>query len=231
MNKLVRATAAAAIALSTSSAVALATIAPAEAGSRWTYRSAGEQIYTEWLELGALPGGVAGNAHWGYLEIDVDATPTGFGEVYDWTCPPGELPPQGGGGPHLTEEEPPPTNCILESVRLVKAEPGDIAVTLDRKLTSATVTGTLSVFDHDGGGTTARPPVNMTLTGVGSLSSSTSYERGEYDGVKYVYKYESTDRAATIAGNIGAMGFTDDPDDTSSASLSTYKIFERESSD
>ncbi len=108
------------------------------------------------------------------------------------------------------------------SVRYIKD--GDITLVVDRKLQTARLTGTLEVDSH---GATARPPVDMTWTGIGDLSSFTSFEKGSEGGSTYVYKYESTSREATVTGFIGAMGFTDDADDVSEGYIEKTKSYER----
>ncbi|HEX8781380.1 MAG TPA: hypothetical protein VF728_09475 [Nocardioides sp.] len=196
---------------------------PAEAGSRWSYRSSGSSISASWTELGQLTG-VAGNAHVGYLDVDPERDEA-YGSVRDWTCPEGELPPSGGGGHHVAEEE--PTSCVLESVREMYAGDTAIDVELDRKLTTGTITGNLSVVDHDGGGATAAPPVEMTITGIGEVYSSTSYYTDSGDGWTSRYKDVTSLREGVVDGHIGAMGFTDDADDVSSASMRRYRTYER----
>lgn len=201
----------------------LAMALPAEAGSRWSYRSSGSSVSTTWTELGSLAG-VAGNAHVGYLEADAERDQA-YGSVEDWTCPEGELPPSGGGGHHVDKEE--PTNCVLESVREMYADDEAVDITLDRRLRSATITGSLSVFNHDGSGGAATPPVDMTITGVGDTYSSTSYYKESGDGWTSTFKDVTTSRDGRVDGYIGAMGFTDDTDDVSQASMYTYKTYEK----
>lgn len=223
MKNTLRIAAVSAISLSLATAV----MVPAQAKDRWSYRSSGTDVSVGWLELGPL-NGVPGNAHVGELKADVDRDQI-WGYVKDWTCPEGELPPYGGGGhgefttEHDEKEE---TNCVFESLRKIDAGDADVEVAMDRKFTTASITGNLNVSDHDGqlGG---RPPVDITLTGIGDTYSNTWYEKGSSGDESWVYKYVSSGRAATVEGNIGAMGFTDDADDQSSASMSTYKSWEK----
>ncbi len=137
----------------------IATAGTANAGSKWTYKSSGSFASVSWMEVGELPAPVLGNYHVGYLDVRGDKVVDVFGEVTDWTCPEGELPPEFGGG-HGEEE--PETDCTLESSRFIYADPGAITFTVDRKLNAATLVGNLIVSDHEGEGT-ATPPVNMTL--------------------------------------------------------------------
>jgi hypothetical protein len=219
-----------ALATAVSLPLVVAVATPAEAGSRWTYRSTDMTASTSWIEMGPLPGGVAGNVHVGYLEVSKAGW--AYGEVADWTCPAGELPPTGGGGhgEHAAEWEDweePETNCVVESYREIYGD--GLAVRISRKLNTATVTGTLQVSDH-GSGTGGAPAVNMTFTGFGDVSRNSWVEKGSEGGYSWVYKYESRTRQATVDGSIGAMGFTDDADDVSSASLAATKMYERGSS-
>ena len=157
----------AAAALTAAVPLALAA-APAEAGSRWTERSSGSFADTTWLEMGELPGGVAGNAHVGFLRVEGDKSPWVYGEITDWTCPDGVLPPMFGGG---HGEEPPETECVLESQRSLY-NAGPVTLTVDRKLNRATLTGPLEVADHEGGGATGQPMANITWTGVGGTGTA-----------------------------------------------------------
>ena len=70
----------------------------------------------------------------------------------------------------------------------------------------------------------------MTLSGYGS--PFTSRGKGSYsDGTSTTtYSYRSTSRSATVQGRIGAMDFTDDADDQSSASMGHFKEVSRTTS-
>jgi hypothetical protein len=214
----------AAAALTAAPVLALSLAGTAEASDRWTYRSTSSNAVAEWIEFGALPGGVQGNIHVGYLEVYGSGSTEVFGSVADWTCPDGELPPSGGGPHGLEEEEPEPTNCTLHSERFIFGE--DVAFSMDRKLGSATLTGQLSVQDHEGG-LSGQPAVNMTWTGIGEVSSWSSTSKYTEGGSTYYVKEVGSSRQAEVSGFIGAMGFTDDADDQSTGYLSTSKYYER----
>jgi hypothetical protein len=81
---------------------------------------------------------------------------------------------------------------------------------------------------HDGG-VTAEPPIDITWVGTGAVSTWSNTSRYDDGGSPYYVKEAGTSRTALIADGsyIGAMGFTDDPDDTSSGSLSSWKVYER----
>lgn len=217
---------AAAAALAVAPLIAVSAAGPAHAGESWTYRASGMNASAEWLELGTLPG-VAGNAHVGWLQVDAASSSRAdvYGDVADWTCPDGELPPDGG-GPHHDEEEP-ETNCVFEGARNIFG--GDVQFTMDRKLNTARLTGSLFVENHDTG-EGANPPVDMTWTGVGTTSSSVETSRYTEGRTKYQSRYTSTSRNADVDGFIGAMGFTDDPDDQSYGYVGRYTIHDRSTS-
>lgn len=224
-----------AVALCTAPLLVVSLAGVATAADRWTYRSTSETATTQWTEFGLLPGGVQGNIHVGFLEVYGGSTPQAFGSVADWTCPEGELPPDGGGHGEFVGafegEEPPETNCELHSERFIFAEAGQIEFTLDRKLGSARLTGTLSVEDH-ATGAGGQPPVDITWTGIGTASSYSTTGKFTEGGSTYYYKESGTQREAAIAAGsfIGAMGFTDDADDTSSGQLSRGRYYERSTS-
>lgn len=211
-------------------AVPLASIAltsPADAASRWMYKSSAERASTEWVEYGELAG-VEGNVHVGYL--DARESSSGgevWGEVVDYLCDEGEV-PGGGHGGHIAEydeEYPEEGYCDVMSYRWIDG--GDVTFTVDKKLNTARLTGTLFVDNH---GASAAPPVDMTWTGFGDTSRNVWYDKYTSDGETYVYKYDATERSATVDGFIGAMGFTDDADDEAWGSMSITKEFERGSS-
>lgn len=206
----------------------LALAGPAAASDRWTYRSTNDTASTRWVEFGTLPGGVLGEIHVGYLEVyGGSGNAEAYGEVADWSCPEGEMPPEGGG--HFEEE--PETNCTLHSRRNIYAYGDELSFQIDRKLTKATLTGVLTVSDHDGqlGG---RPPVSITWNGVGDIATYSNTGRYTEGGSTTYWKESGSRRTAEIADGsfIGAMGFTDDADDTSTGEFSSGKYYERSTS-
>lgn len=206
--------------------LAVALAAPAEAGSTWTYRADGSAASVDWVEMGALSG-VGGNVHVGSLWVDGSSSQAyAYGHVVDWTCPDGELPPSDGHDDFAGHEaEEPETNCVVESTRFIDGDSMQFSV--DRKLNTARMTGTLFVEDHEGGSGGA-PLADITWTGIGETSSSTSYSKyTDSNGNRWQSRYSSTERAAEVDGFIGAMGFADDADDQSSGWLERFKIHER----
>lgn len=202
----------------------LAITAPADAASRWMYKSADISASAGWVEYGQLTG-VGGNVHVGYLEARTSASGGEvWGEVIDYQCEEGEVPGGGHGGHGEYDEEPEP-GCDVVSFRWIDG--GDVSFSVNKKLDTARLTGTLYVDNHGAGAT---PPVDMTWTGTGDVSHNVWYEKGSTGGHRYVYKFESSYRQADVTGFIGAMGFTDDADDESAGSIQRTKTFERGSS-
>ena len=194
------------------------TAGSAVAGTKWSYRSSGSFANTSWLEVGAIPG-VAGNAHVGFLDVRGDQLVDVFGEVYDWTCPEGVVPPFGGGH----GEEPPETECVLESTRFIFSQPDAVTLTVDKRLGSARLVGTLDVADHEGG-SAGRPPVDVTWTGIGSSARSTTYSTFTDDnGVRFSTRTTETFRSADVEGRIGAMVFDDEAGEFSDGTFGTYR--------
>jgi hypothetical protein len=200
----------------------VATASTAVAGSKWNYRSSGWFASTSWVEVGALPG-VAGNYHVGFLDARGDRIVDVFGEVVDWTCPEGSLPPVGGGH----GEEPPETDCSQESVRVVFADPAEVTLTVDKKLGSARLVGTLVVSDHEGE-TQGQPPVDVTWTGFGTSSRQTSYSTYTDDlGVRFTSRITETVRQGDVEGRIGVMVFDDEAGEGSQGTFGTFRSEDR----
>jgi hypothetical protein len=203
--------------------------APADAASKWHYKSTDTTAYADWVEWGELPG-VGGNAHTGYLEVSQSGSGAQvWGVVTDYQCDEGEIPGGGGHGGHALEasdyeEYPEEGYCDPVSERYIDG--GDVTLTMDRKLTSARLTGTLRVDDH---GSSASPAVDMSWTGEASLVESRWTDSYRDGSSTYYVRYDSTSRQGVVTGFIGAMGFADDADDESSGTMSRTKAFERSS--
>lgn len=207
---------------------------PASAGGDMFFsKSSGTTVSTSWLEAGALPG-VGGNWHFG--DLFVEATSSGraqaFGTVYDVTCADGVEPYNPGGGhgepPAPVEEVP---GCVLEGTRFLYASPSQLTLNVDRRLTTATLKGALSVGDGHGSAT-VQPPVDIVLNGVGSTFSST--ESGTYvdEYGTYTYRYSFSGRNAEVApgSRIGGMVFDDEVGETSTALMGSFRSSSRQRS-
>lgn len=203
--------------------LAVLTAAPASAGSFYFSKSSGTTASATWLEVGTLPGGVPGNIHFGSLVIEDlgGGSANVWGEVYDLTCEPGVI-PDGPGGGH-GEEPTAPEGCVHEGARFI--EGGDVVFEMDRKLSSATLTGTLQVWGHDG--PSGAPAVNMTLTGFGDLYKSVEGGTFTDSSGTYSYRYNFSGRSATVSGNIGAMVFDDVAGEWSEAQMGSYRSMDR----
>lgn len=203
--------------------------APASAGGDMFFsKSSGTTVSTTWLEAGVIPG-VAGNWHFG--DLFVEATNRGraqaFGTVFDVTCPEGIAPqnPGGHGDAAPPEEEP---ACVLEGIRFLDASPSQLTLSIDRKRTTATLTGQLSVGDGHGS-STAGPRVDVVLNSVGSTYSST--ERGtstdEYGTYTYRYSFSGRDAVVAAGSRIGPMVFDDEPGESSAAIMGAFRSSSR----
>lgn len=187
----------------------LAAASPADASTRWTFRSSELRATASFTVLGAVDG-VAGNVHTGNVEASSNGQVYGY--ITDWTCPDGELPPWGGGeepipvdggagDEPLPPEPEPETSCVVEGSRDFSGE--DVAVDISRKLSGATVSGavTISTWSEEGETSSTTGTVDLTFTGDGATATSTEDVKG--DG--YVSRYESTRRSATVTGDAAGL--------------------------
>ena len=206
--------------------------APASAGGDMFFsKSSGTTVSTTWLEAGTIPG-VQGNWHFG--DLWVEATSRGraqaFGTVFDVTCTDNVVPYNPGGGHGF--DAPPPEEapgCVLNGIRFLDASPSQLTLTFDRKLTTATLKGQLSVGDGHGS-STAGPLVDVVLNGVGSTFSST--ESGtftdEYGTSTYRYSFTGRNSAVSAGSQIGPMVFDDEPGESSTARMGTFRSSSRQ---
>lgn len=191
---------------------------PASASTKFMSKDSGEFASVQWTEYGAIPN-VGGNVHTGYLDARGNSRSLeAFGFVEDWDCDPGEFPYGGGHG-----EEGEEGGCDFVSFREFYGDESQLTLTVDRKLDSGRLTGTLSAFDSHGGTSGGGPSLDITWTGVGSVYSSKWSESFTADGIRYRSTYSDTNREAVVTGQIGAMGFADDADDESYGSFGTFK--------
>jgi len=215
------------VAVSVLASLALvATAGPAQASSMFFSKSSGRMVNVDWLEVGKLPN-VQGNIHFGFMFIeDLGRGRSNiFGVVEDLQCPVGFIPEgPGHGGGH--DEEPKDSPCTNVGTRFIDG--GKTTFTMDKKFTTARLTGTLAVSDH--GTPLGNPAVDMTLTGFGSTSSGTDRGtfRDEYS--TFTYRYSYTQRQATVSGRIGPMVFDDVAGEYSSATMGSFKSASRERS-
>jgi hypothetical protein len=216
------------------SAAVLAAVAapsPALAGDFFFSKSSGTQVSTTWLEIGDDRDALPGNAHFGDMFVDDlgNGRAFVFGTIYDVQCDAGVDPYFPGGGGH---GEPAPIDgpCDLLGVRFLDAK--QVTFTVDRKLTKATLTGTLAVGSEHGG-VTGTPKVNITWTSVGPAYTSRESGTFEDETGTFSYRFVFTGRDAVVTpakSFIGGMVFDDEAGEESYAQLGKYRNSERQRS-
>lgn len=200
--------------------VVLALTGPAVAGPKdgATSRSTGGQASVDWTEHDASDAlGLPGNTHVGFLSVYQQVGWTDvFGAIQDYDCDPGEVPGAGHG------EEPTEGACDLIGIRFLSGAEG-VALTVDARSGTARLEGPLVVTGGghgDGDGTVlGRPQASITWTPV--AGTKYRFQRSERwsDGTSgYRSVLRGTGTEAVVTGQIGAMGFADDADDTHFAS-------------
>lgn len=208
--------------------------APADARSSFMSRASGVAASTYWTQVDGTPTGTSalGNVHIGdlYAYETTKGKADVFGFIEDWDCEEGELP--WGGGPHAAdepwppdEEPPPPGGCEWKGFRFI--ESSDVPFSVDKKLSQARLTGTLTVYGggHGEEGVVGRPYADVIWNGVGDVTTEKFTFRYREGGTTYTSTYESTSRGATMAGVLGPMGF--DPD-LSGGWISNFKTSTKE---
>ncbi|SDN10957.1 hypothetical protein SAMN05660642_04064 [Geodermatophilus siccatus] len=212
-------------------ALAVAVPSPALAGDLFFSKSSGIQVSTTWLEVGELPpaADVPGNAHFGdlYVEDLGNGRARVFGTVHDVECDEGTTPqlPAGGHGEPAPADGP----CQLLGTRFV--EGGQVTFTVDKKLTTARLTGTLAVGSGHGD-TPGSPAVDITWTGVGDTYSERQSGTfvDEYGTWTYRYDFTGRDAVVTSGSRIGPMVFDDEPGESSESLLGRYRSSDRQRS-
>ncbi|MGH8946325.1 MAG: hypothetical protein ACRDVL_09250 [Acidimicrobiia bacterium] len=187
---------------------ALALVAgPALGKSMFIYKESSRAVQTDWIQVdGTDPGSSPlGNVHIGFLyayEIS-SGRADAFAFIDDFDCEPGKLPDGGGHG--FEEEE--PSGCVYVGSRI--ADGYGLEITMDRKLTQATLKGQMTVYGggHGDGGPIGFPMANITWTGAGPLTKQSSTWRYDDGTTTFSDRYRSTDRAAVMSGTLGPMGF------------------------
>jgi hypothetical protein len=150
-----------------------------------------------------------------------------FGTVFDVQCDDGTTPylPAGGHGEPAPEDGP----CELLATRFV--EGGQVTFTVDKKLTTARLTGTLAVGSGHGD-TTGSPAVDITWTAIGDTfserRSGTSVD--EYGTWTYRYDFTGRDAAVAVGSRIGPMVFDDEAGEYSESLLGKYRSSDRQRS-
>lgn len=202
---------------------------PAMASSMFFSKSSGRTVSVQWLEVDHVE--ATGRDIYRFGDMTVEAGSGGraraWGNIFDVDCPDGVVPERPGGGhgdepPAEGPEEPTEPVCTT-GMRFIKG--GTLTLSMDRRLTKATLTGTLEVASHEGA--PARPRVDATWTGVGSAFSETRSGTYTDEYGTYRYRYSFTGRSAAVTGTMGPMNFTGDPDDQSTGLMGSYRNAER----
>ena len=196
-------------------------------------KSSGTTVSTSWLEAGELAG-APGNWHFGELFVEATSRDRAraFGTVYDVTCVAGATPynPGGHGGhsdaPPPEQEEP---DCVLEGMRWLEASPSQLALTVDRKLSTAKLSGALSVGAGHGP-PTASPPVDIVLNGLRATYSrpESGTSTDEYGTYTYRYSFSGRDADVAAGSRIGGMVFDDETGESSTAQMGTFRSSTRQ---
>ncbi len=118
--------------------------------------------------------------------------------------------------------EEPPSPCDFVQAREIDGT--NARVTVDQTKGKLTMTGSLTVTGGHGGPVLGRPPVNITITG-GSWEKSDYANKYWGEGYRYEeYRSGTSWHGGKVSGSIGAMGFDDDPDDTSFAGFGGFSF-------
>jgi hypothetical protein len=199
--------------LSASAPLLLSATQPADAATRWTYRSTDLSASADFAFRGTIDG-FAGNVHTG----NVSATAGRYAEisVVDWTCPDGAWPSYGYGYDGGSNP------CTFEDSHDMHGDSG-VTVAIDKKLLSGSITGTMTDYTYDGDyyspPTTTTTDVAISFTGQGATETSTDYTRTK----DYVFKNESTTRSAVVSGSVGSIDLGAQQVEGTLSSTKTYE--------
>jgi hypothetical protein len=175
---------------------------PANAASRSVSHNTGRAATAYWTQIdGTDPGTTRfGNVHIGYLYAYEMRSGEAWVSAYitDFNCPKGVEPGWGHGDEG---------GCDYVGDRY--GEGVGMALTLDRKLTRATLNGQMQIYGgaHGEFAPIATVSVDVTFSGQGGLARSTSNYRWNDGTSSYSGRFTSQYRSASVSGNIGAMGF------------------------
>jgi hypothetical protein len=195
---------------------------PALAASMFFSKSSGTVASVSFLEVGE-EAGVEGNYH--FWDLQAEDLGRGraqvFGNVFDVQC-------EAGVDPYLPgwegAEPDPSGGCDVVGFRYV--EGSTVSLSIDRKLSSARLTGTVNVYIEDSP-TPVATTVDLTWTAVGD--TSTSRESGRYTDSygTYSYRYTFTGRNAAVSGSIGSTTVGDEDGEVVYGQLGKYRSADR----
>lgn len=201
-----------------SSLALTATPAAAAAPDTWSSRTSGQAVEIEWTQDNRVSGDpLPGNYHIGSIRAEKGSFGTyAYGWIDDFECAPGEL-------PWGHEEE---SGCEYLGTRKVEGDE-DLVVTIDKRLSRGTISGTLLVggSGHDGHEEEPEPevpgtpvPIKITVTGSGDTYRSTEVWREQGPDGDYSSSMRTISRGGTVSGSMGRMPF--DPAASSARLLS-----------
>lgn len=168
-----------------------------------------------WTQIDEPVDGIVGYHHGNLSVYAMDDYVDVWVFIEDVYCPEGVEPGHGGGhgefifeGDEPLEEEPYEDPCEY-SYR--EGYGADMTFEMSgNDLASAHLTGDLTIFGGHGGDELGVVPVDMTWTGEGSTWKSMfmGQDRGEFGF--FMFRDRSSNRGASVDGNIGPMGFNPD---------------------
>jgi hypothetical protein len=149
-----------------------------------------------WIQQGAIPG-VQGNVHIGGLQAS--AAPGEhtanfvYSEILDYTCPEGYLPT----GVSIEAQTQLDQNCVYEDDLVV--ETGDLALTIDGKLHSARMDGTINYIHTVQTGPAGSIPVDLRWSAPGDKTVTSDVVVLHNPRTVFI----TTTREASVVGTIG----------------------------
>lgn len=185
----------------------LAPSVPASASDSYFSRTSGVAATTSWVQYFDFPDPRFGNVHVG--DLYAFETSAGRADVFafiaDFECPEGVYPDTGGHG----EEQ--PNGCTFVGTRTLEGQ--NLSFTVGRKLSTATLTGSLTAatggdpHTGEGGETLGQVPIDATWTGTGDVVRTSSTYRYRENGTYASSTFRTTSQEATMSGRLGPMLF------------------------
>lgn len=180
-------------------------ISPAEAKSSFAARTSGSTAEAYWTHVDGTPtGSPSGNVHvgWLYAYETSEGRAEVFGFVDDFDCDEGEDP--------WWDE------CEYAGFRFIDGY--GVPFQIDKKLTSAHLSGTLSVFNENDGSSDV-VQADISWTGEGGLTRERHTYRYKDGDTTYSSTYRAQVRSASVDGSIGSATLDAD---TSGGSLTSF---------
>lgn len=182
--------------------------ATAQAKTNVNAKTSGNYATVEWGSTQTADGQTT--TTFGYFDVRGTKVLDVNGGVEIITCPEGVDPWMDEGG-----------ECTY-SGGYVTAEPGAVQLTMDKKLTKASLTGTIQVYNY-ADDTVSNEALNLTLTGFGTtVTRKETFNYTDDLGVNYSIRATDTGRQATVSGTIAGHDLGD-----AVAAFGTYKNMEK----